>query len=195
MNIKCKKVSLIGVVLDKVRKLIRIYRRSNNFKLAFKKISSDAKLKENNLFLNFKVRWNSLYLMIERFIKYKQVVNTITLNPSVIPNLSTKQKRKIENLMIFGNDWELIEVLIVVLKPFYDATLRLQKTSYTMFGLCKIIEKALLKWCQKQSSTTKNKNIRVLTQVLHENLNKHFVDKISASQKRESLVINQFFLY
>jgi len=133
--------------------------------------------------------------MIERFIKYKQVINTITLDPSVIPNLSTNQKRKIENLMIFENDWELIDVLIVVLKPFYDATLRLQKTSCTMFGLSKIIEKALLKWCQKQSLTTKNKNIRVLTQVLHENLKKHFVDKISASQKRESLVINQIFPY
>ena len=160
--------------------------------LAFRKISSDARLKQNNLFLDFKVRWNSLYLMIERFFKYKQVVNTITLDPKVIPNLTAKQKRKIENLAFYSNDWDLIEVLIGVLKPFYEATLRLQKTRCTMFGLSKIIEKALLKWCQKQSTTSKNKNAEVLIQVLHESLKKHFEDKISATQKRESLVITLF---
>jgi hypothetical protein len=53
--------------------------------------------------------------MIERFFKYKQVVNTITLDPKVIPNLTAKQKRKIENLAFYSNDWDLIEVLIGVL--------------------------------------------------------------------------------
>jgi len=61
-----------------------------------------------------------------------------------------------------------------------------------MFGLSKIIEKAFLKWCQKQSTTSKNKNAQVLIQVLHEHLKKHFVEKISPSQKKESLVIFLF---
>ncbi|RNA04210.1 hypothetical protein BpHYR1_033651 [Brachionus plicatilis] len=48
----------LRAVLCKVRKLIKIYRKSNNFKMAFKKKSSDAGLKNYNLFLDFNVRWN-----------------------------------------------------------------------------------------------------------------------------------------
>ena len=158
--------------------------------MAFRKKSSDAKLRNYNLFLDFKVRWNTLYLMLERFYKFKFIINSITLDPSEIPNITLKQKKNIENLRIYSNDWELIESLVCVLKPFYEATLRLQKTTCTMFGLSKIIEKVLLKWCTKQIATSTNRNIKILTKILYEHLNKHLVDKISASQKIDCLVLN-----
>ena len=40
--------------------------------------------------LDFHVRWNTTYEMLNRFISLKSIVNEITMNAELIPNISVK---------------------------------------------------------------------------------------------------------
>ena len=54
--------------------------------------------------MDFKVRWNTSYLMIELAIKLKAVINDITTNFLEISNLSVNNKQ----LIIFKNFIHLV---------------------------------------------------------------------------------------
>ena len=41
-----------------------------------------------NFYHDFKVRWNTTYTMLTRFVTLKRVVNDMTYNASEIPNIS-----------------------------------------------------------------------------------------------------------
>jgi hypothetical protein len=43
-----------------------------------------------NFYQDFKVRWNTTYLMLTRFLELKNVVNDMTYNSTKIPNLKVK---------------------------------------------------------------------------------------------------------
>ena len=42
---------------------------------------------DENFYHDFKVRWNTTFVMIDRSLKLKSLINEITYNSSVIPNL------------------------------------------------------------------------------------------------------------
>jgi hypothetical protein len=56
--------------------------------------------------IDFHVRWNTTYLMLERFYEIKIVVDGITCNPQLIQGISKKQERNLKNLILKAKNWE-----------------------------------------------------------------------------------------
>lgn len=44
-----------------------------------------------NLILDFHVRWNTTYLLLERFLKFKDIIKTMTLAPDKIDGINKKK--------------------------------------------------------------------------------------------------------
>lgn len=59
------------------------------------------------------VRWNSTYLMLERFISNKAAISLLVLDLEDLPHLSPM-------------DWSAMEAILAVLKPIFVATQELQ---------------------------------------------------------------------
>ena len=84
----------------------------------FFKKTHEVVRKEMNLILDFHVRWNSVYLMLNRLKKFKDIVNLITTQPSKIPGLSSQQKASLIGLKLTIGEWEFVECLFYVLAHF-----------------------------------------------------------------------------
>ena len=59
------------------------------------KKANDSKLDVSNFIVDFAVRWNTSYTMLERFQKLKVVVDEITFNPQLINGVSKSQESKL----------------------------------------------------------------------------------------------------
>ncbi len=74
------------------------------------------------------MRWNSTYIMIERALKMKKALGTLSNEEE--SNVFTKNK-------ITDNEWESLSLICEFMKPFYEATLMVSQQSYP--SLCVVI--------------------------------------------------------
>ena len=65
-------------------------------------------------------RWNSTYLMLQRFLVLQPVVKTVLQDPEWQQKLSTN---------ISNTEWNLMEKVVKVLGVYYEATLRFSSSS------------------------------------------------------------------
>lgn len=105
-------------IIDKVRKIVKHFRKSN--------ISSDKLMKyqENQgntplkLILEVPTRWNSILYMLERFILLEEAVkSTIAVIDKELP-------------VVTASEWKIVKELVLILKPFEDATKTLSGEKY-----------------------------------------------------------------
>jgi hypothetical protein len=89
-----------------------------------------------------------------------------------LPKVS--QKDDLNNLKINPIEWSLIEALHGLLQPFYYATMHLQQQSFPSLSSAKIISNSLIfDFKNRTSNDNRNRNERILSQLLIENLEKH----------------------
>jgi hypothetical protein len=125
--------------------------------------------------------------MLERFYKLKIVVDEITCNPQLIQGISKKQERNLKNLILKAKNWEIIIILIKLLKPFYKASLMLQGKTYQTLSLSKAIEIILFQYYE--NIVTKSSGVELIIAIqLKSYLDTYLNFKISAEQKHKSLV-------
>jgi hypothetical protein len=72
--------------------------------------------------MDFHVRWNTSYLMLERLLKFKDIINSMTIKPEKIDGIKKDGIEKLKKLNISSSEWELIEILVKIIKPFLSAT-------------------------------------------------------------------------
>ena len=93
--------------------------RSPKAKILFKNCQSsfnkDAKFKA--LIISVKTRFNSVFLMYQRFLELKD------------PLISYCQMDK-KVVGLDEHEWELLEQLVDILEPFYDATVEMSSGMY-----------------------------------------------------------------
>ncbi|CAF1216161.1 unnamed protein product [Adineta ricciae] len=123
-----------------------------------------AAIKLNNFVLDFRIRWNTTYTMLSRFIALSGIVNDITLSPSTEIGLTKRQYEKLRKLSFSSNDWLCLSALKNVLFPFYKATSLLSGSKYPTLSISFQVLKGL------KIFLTKNKNDQPL-----ENAMKHLL--------------------
>lgn len=74
-------------VAGKLRSIIKKVNNSNPIRSYVIKKQKSMNISDT-FYLDFKVRWNTTYIMIERALKLKPIINDITANSSQITNLS-----------------------------------------------------------------------------------------------------------
>ena len=94
-----------------------------------------------------------------------------------------------KKLSICNEEWNLVEILIKLLAPFYKTTINLQQRSYPSLSFSKIVEKFLIQFYENNiiSNTISNDEM-LITNILIENLNKYLVNKPTNVQKTDQLV-------
>ena len=76
-------------VVSKLRCIVKKYNRSNPLRLYVEHLKTEKEINQN-LYHDFQVRWNTTYVMLDRSLKLKPVINEITHNSYSIPNLTVK---------------------------------------------------------------------------------------------------------
>ena len=109
----------LNFILTDVKEIVTFFKHSNNAssllrtQLEMNSMDANLKLKQECV-----TRWNSKYIMIERFLKMQIPVSTVLLQLENCPSMVSKAKLKV-----------LAEILLL-LKPFYDLTLELSGQNY-----------------------------------------------------------------
>ncbi|OMO90348.1 hypothetical protein COLO4_19223 [Corchorus olitorius] len=135
-------LEVIKVGLLKIRECVKYVEGSEGRKIKFRECVAQAGFEySKGLWLDVPTRWNSTYLMIERFLYYRSAFEVLSRTYEVFA---------LEYLADYEFPW--IEHIFQFLKPFYDITLLFSGSDYptanlyfeNVFIIQKNIEKELL---------------------------------------------------
>ncbi|CAF1685048.1 unnamed protein product [Rotaria magnacalcarata] len=87
------------------------------------------------LILDMIIRWNSSFLLIDRLINHKDVLNSMFAFPNNITGLTEQQIKKLKDLILNQHEWNLLNCLKNVLKPFLQTTTALSGQKYPTMAL------------------------------------------------------------
>ncbi|CAF0754591.1 unnamed protein product [Brachionus calyciflorus] len=177
----------VQILLSKVRETVKFIRKSNVIESfmsdKIEQAFSSKQINYNYSFvLDFHVRWNSTFLMIDRFIKLKDLVKMLTSNNSEIKGLNNSKINKIHRLELNSQEWSLINDLHKILLPFYKATQQLSKRNYPTFSSCYVVYKLLSHFLKAYDSDIET--IKCLKRILQKNLEYHLNTKLSFEQRK-----------
>jgi len=115
--------------MGKTRRIIVRYRRSNLMRAAFACQCAAFRLKAKRLSLDMEVRWNSTYIMLQRFIEMESPIRSL---------LAAKDAGDydISHLLISADEWIYLKRLCEVFSYYYSITLKMSAQSYpTMYNV------------------------------------------------------------
>ena len=152
--------------------------------------ASDAKNEErvkiNDLVIDFHIRWNSTYLMLERLLVVQQIINDITYSSHAHIGLTPKQVKKLRSFANNHLDWELLQSLANVLAPFYLATKCLSGRKYSTLSLSYWITENLFVYLTNRTFDSRLEN--ALKELLFHKFNLYFKTKITHEEECAKLV-------
>jgi hypothetical protein len=122
--------------------------------------------------------------MLKRFILLKSIVNDLTTNADMVPNLSAAQQLKLNELCFNVEEWALISVLSKMLRPFYDATIHLQKTKFPLLSNAKLIESSLFEYFNNMIESSSNELEIWISECFVENLNRYLDHNLTLTDKQ-----------
>ena len=101
---------------------IRATRVVNDY-IKIKAQSNDPPIK-SRLITDFEIRWNTTFIMLDRFTIYRPIIDDINSRPFKIAHTSSAQQLKLgsKEFEFTNNDWCRITDLHTILKPFMIAT-------------------------------------------------------------------------
>lgn len=183
-----KLTAKIKSILNKTRAIIRLSNQSNVIFSHIKQLLMDSEVSLPSLALDMPVRWNSTYLMIKNFIKYKDYINKITKNPQSLKKLDTKMQPKLESLVFSQLDWELLELLQDVLQTFYLSTVLISARKYSTLSITYFVQ-ANIEYYLNTESTGKHRLYHdKLKRKLNEQFIKYFDKNLSQDQKDKTTI-------
>ncbi|CAF4494341.1 unnamed protein product, partial [Rotaria sp. Silwood2] len=89
------------------------------------------------LVTDIELRWNSTFIMVDRFITHQAIIDDINSRPFKVPSISSVQQLKLGNkkFEFTNDDWGTIKDLQTVLKPFFGATTAISAKNYPTLAL------------------------------------------------------------
>jgi hypothetical protein len=93
----------------------------------------------NELVMDFRVRWNSSFKMLQRFIKLSSIINDVTFTAKTLDGVTSELASKLSRLTFNHDDWNWLSSLKFVLGPFEESTRLLSGRSYQKHALGKMV--------------------------------------------------------
>ncbi|CAF1428026.1 unnamed protein product, partial [Rotaria sordida] len=128
----------IHILLKRIRKLVSMIHKCSTLN---RYVDKQIKLKEENakkqsseeqknnrlkkFTLDMKIRWNSTFIMLSRFVYYSSIINSLTHDPTSIIGIKLYQCRTLRKLSFSSIDWTILKSIEHVLSPFNDGTIAL----------------------------------------------------------------------
>lgn len=140
-------------MMQKTRTLIKTIHRSSGLdkyvrdQISVKQEEANKRAREENtepiiyneLVMDFRVRWNSSFEMLERFIKLSSVINDVTFTAKTSDGVTSELASKLSRLMFSHDDWHWLSSLKSVLGPFEQSTCLLSGRSYQTLAVGKMV--------------------------------------------------------
>ncbi|CAF1303921.1 unnamed protein product [Rotaria sp. Silwood1] len=197
-------LSHVHMLLQRVRKLVTMIRNISalnryvvkQIKLFLENLNrqraaeNKKKIRYKEFTLDMKIRWNSSFVMISRFVFFNSIITSLTYNPSEQINLKQSQYRKLKKLSFTSLDWSILKVLENILAPFNNSTTVLSCRRRPTLSICKPVIRGLinfLKVADDAPHTLENLLKKQLLLNLNFYLNKHITD-----EQNKAMLISSF---
>ena len=144
----------------------------------------EGDLGKKNLLIDFFIRWNTTYLMIERLIQFKSIVNTLTSTPENVVGLSRAKIRKLGLLHLDQEDWSNLNLLKKNLEPFYCATKMLSGRKYQTLSISFVVQKVLKSFYSEKVEDNKESILRA---AIFDQLS-DYIDQSIEKEKKATIV-------
>ena len=84
------------------------------------------------LITDLEIRWNTTFIMIDRFVAHRVIMGDVNSRPDTIPNISSTQQSKLgaKRFEFTNDDWCAMQDLRAALRPFFGATNVISAKSY-----------------------------------------------------------------
>ncbi len=126
---------ILAETIQKGRSLIKTIRRSQILTMHINDEKEKSKRnRHRRLIIDCMSRWNSTYLSLKSLVDHKPMLMNLFENKRKLP-LSSKQKEKFYGLELSSDDWLLLNYLLEIFEPFYQATHLLSGSKYPTIGL------------------------------------------------------------
>ena len=106
----------------------------------------------NELVMDFRVRWNSSFEMLQRFIKLSSIINDVTFTAKTLDGVTSELASKLSRLTFSHDDWNWLSSLKFVLGPFEESTRLLSGRSYQTLALGKMVLNTLKDFLSRRKS-------------------------------------------
>ena len=97
-------------LVKKSRKIVTHFKHSEQACRKLVDCQNSCGIPQHKLLQDVETRWNSTYMMLSRLSEQRKAVNQYCIEHGAIDTLPV-------------TEWELVERIVMLLKPFYDATL------------------------------------------------------------------------
>ncbi|CAF3256373.1 unnamed protein product, partial [Rotaria sp. Silwood2] len=111
------------------------------------KVSKDKRIRRR-LSKDVKTRWNSSFKMLSMIDLYRDIITDMFKCKGNI-GITSKQRKKLAHLELTTDQWDLIKLLIALLKPFYSATKALSTTQHPTVGSALYLIRSLEEYLEK----------------------------------------------
>lgn len=195
-------ISYIQKLLKRIRSLITFIHQSNPLdryihqqiylkQAEMNKRAEEQKEKPIKLFdlvLDFKIRWNTTFTMLCRFVLISSIITDVTFSPCIELGLDKRQYEKLRNFSFSRLDWQLITALQNVLAPFYETTQIISASKYPTLSLAFTVLAALKNFLSSYENDEVIEN--ALKKIILLQFNYYCDREITPGQKRATLVCN-----
>ncbi|CAM4794593.1 unnamed protein product [Rotaria magnacalcarata] len=143
-----KRTSILSTFIEKKR--IHVNLSLSKRKKIKRTLSSDVK-----------TRWNSTFKMLTSMQIYRDIINDMFKSKGSL-GLTLKQRLKLTSIELSTDQWDLLELIISILEPFYSATKVLSNRSYPTIGSALYIIRGLEEHLQKEENNPLLNSLKTL---------------------------------
>lgn len=128
----------VNDLLGKIRSIVVFFKRSSKYLEKFLSNQKNSGKDPKKLVLDVATRWNSTYMMVERFCELEEAVKSTVA-------LVTEKQLPILTI----EEWEAAKELCKVLKPFFLVTKTLSGEKYAPASMVIVMSNGLFEVCDK----------------------------------------------
>jgi len=171
-------------VINKVRRIVRFILKTDKLN---RYVRSEAKKSEIKvrLVIDLKMRWHSTFVMLERFLQYMKIIDSIT----TLVQFSGQSFDKFKSFKMTSNDWIIINSLVEVLQQFNKAVTLMMTNENHSLSLSHVISTTLKRFL---SEKTINAHVNSIKDIILHKFVIYFEQNISVEERSLRLVILVF---
>jgi hypothetical protein len=172
-----EKLRIIGL-LKKCRAIASIIKRSSIVSEYFRK---EQKLTKSDKTVrgDCKSRWNSTFTLIHSLMDLKNMIIKLFSDKRSL-KLRRDQILKLTTIELNSEDWELLNTLDEILKPFFLGTELMSGSRYPSIGICYYTIQKLKSFCAKNMDC--DDQMKKMKKMLFDRLSKYFHDDYNQLQ-------------
>ena len=173
-------------ILAKMRSVVSFMHRSTTASALLNQKQKMLQLPENKLIIDVRTRWNSSYLMVERFLK-QQVAVLATLTDENIKK--QHEAKSLQACSLLGQDEvRHCEEFLHLMEPLYQATLALSADQYPTLGLMfPLLQKLKVLYSPQETDNTFQTKIK---SAILKDLDKRYLSEALLEYLEEATVLD-----